>query len=244
MIDFLCNICGSNCSVETIDREVPSCQSCGSNARFRWIVEALSMELFGRSLLLKDFPKRKDIRGLGMSDPDPLPDTLEVCFDYINTGYDIEPKLDILNPPPQFGAFDFIVSSEVFEHVQPPIQTAFNNLARMLKPGGSVIFSVPWGWPGDTVEFFPGLYDYEVVKLRSGYVLVNRTRDGQLETFDGLVFHGGAGATLLVRDFSVSGIAANCEAAGLTMTIAEETDLRYGIVWEKWSRGMVLRKSR
>jgi hypothetical protein len=44
------------------------------------------MELFGESLLLKDFPKRIDIRGLGMSDPDPLPDTLEVCFDYINTG--------------------------------------------------------------------------------------------------------------------------------------------------------------
>jgi hypothetical protein len=114
----------------------------------------------------------------------------------------------------------------------------------MLKPGGSVIFSVPWGWEGGTVEFFPNLHDYEVVNLQSGPVLVNRAANGQLETFDNLVFHGGAGMTLLMREFSTSGIAANCEAAGLTMTIAEETDMRYGIVWEKWSRGMVLRKSR
>lgn len=247
MINFLCNICGANCSVETIDREAPSCQSCKSNARFRWIVEALSMELFGRSLLLKDFPKRKDIRGLGMSDPDPLPDTLEARFDYINTAFEHPPKFDIMDPEQSdvpMAEYDFIISSEVFEHVRPPIQTAFNNLARLLKPGGSVIFSAPWGWPGETVEFFPNLHDWDIVNLQSGRVLVNRTSDGRLETFDNLRFHGGAGLTLVMRDFSTRGLAANCEAAGLTMTIADETDLRYGIVWEKWSRGLILRKVR
>jgi SAM-dependent methyltransferase len=247
MINFLCNVCGANCGVETIDREVPSCKSCGSNTRFRWIVEALSMELFGKSLLLKNFPKRKDIRGLGMSDPDPIPDVLETRFDYINTGYDIEPKLDIMDPPLHagvaFSGFNFIICSEVFEHVRPPIQTAFNNLARMLKPGGVVIFSVPWGWEGNTVEFFPNMHDWQIVKLQSGRVLVNRTAAGRLETFENLEFHGGAGLTLVMREFSTSGIAANCEAAGFTMTIAED-DLKYGIVWEKWSRGMILRKVR
>ena len=51
-------------------------------------------------------------------------------------------------------------------------------------------------------EHFPDLYDYSIAQLKNDWVLVNRTRDGRLETFDKLVFHGGPGSTLEMRVFS------------------------------------------
>jgi len=240
MIDFLCNVCGARCSAKTIDREIPSCRKCGSNVRFRWIVHALSMELFGKSLPLKKFPKRKDIRGFGMSDPGEIGYPLSKCLDYTNTFYDAEPRFDIQSPPVST-AYDFITTSEVFEHVPPPIQKAFNNLARLLKPDGIVIFTTPWEMEGDTIEHYPNLYDWQIVKLQSGYLVVNRTASGQLETFEKPEFHRGPGSVLEMRIFSKSGLLANCEAAGFAVTMAEDYPA-YGIVWEKWSRGMILRK--
>ena len=84
---FTCNICNSPCRAEILDREVPSCKRCGSNVRFRWIVHALSMELFGKSLPLTKFPKQRNVRGFGMSDPGQIADVLRKRFDYRNTYY-------------------------------------------------------------------------------------------------------------------------------------------------------------
>ena len=143
---------------------------------------------------------------------------------------------------PQKAEYDFVISSEVFEHVVPPVQTAFDNLARLLKPGGLVVFSTPWETEGPNREHFPDLHDFEVVKLRSGYVLVNRTRDGYLQTFDDLKFHEGAGSTLEMRMFSHDGLLANCRAAGFSEVHVAEDYPEYGIVWVPWSRGLVLRR--
>lgn len=238
---FTCNICGSQCCAETLDRELSSCARCKSNVRFRWIVHALSVELFGSSLPLKKFPRRKKTRGFGMSDALPIATPLAKRLDYRNTFYHQEPRFDIMETPNDSG-YDFIIASEVFEHVPPPVQTAFNNLARLLKPGGFVVFSTPWEMEGETVEHFPDLYDWQVVKLRSGKVLVNRTADGALQTFGDLTFHGGPGSTLEMRMFSQEGLRANCRAAGFgEITFAEDYP-DYGIVWVPWSRGMILRK--
>jgi SAM-dependent methyltransferase len=145
--------------------------------------------------------------------------------------------------PPAGPEYDFIVSSEVFEHVVPPVQTAFNNLAQLLKPGGFAVFSTPWESEGETREHFPELHDWEVVELRSGYVLVNRTEDGRLQTFDNLTFHEGHGSTLEMRMFSHDGLLANCRAAGFAEISIAEDYPEYGIVWVPWSRGLVLRKA-
>jgi 2-polyprenyl-3-methyl-5-hydroxy-6-metoxy-1,4-benzoquinol methylase len=41
------------------------------------------------------------------------------------------------------GTFDLIITQDVFEHVMQPAET-FREIARVLKPGGAHIFTMPW----------------------------------------------------------------------------------------------------
>jgi len=240
MVCFTCNICGAACVAEKFEREAPSCETCGSNVRFRWIVHALSTELFGETLPLTDFPVRKDIKAIGLSDPEPIAAILAQRFDYINTTYHRRPRFDITNTT-EFEAFDFVIASEVFEHVAPPVQRAFDNLRRILKPGAFAIFSTPTEPNGETVEHFPRLFDWQLVQLATGPVLLNRTLDGKLETHENLHFHGGEGSTLELRVFSEQGLLANCRAAGFQQIKPAEDYEPWGIRWEPWARGLILR---
>jgi hypothetical protein len=54
---FYCNICGkpSLTDLRYLDREVPTCQICNSNARVRAVIQVLSTELFGENPLLPGF---------------------------------------------------------------------------------------------------------------------------------------------------------------------------------------------
>ncbi len=177
-----------------------------------------------------------------MSDWGPVAKVLAKRFAYQNTFLHREPQLDIMDPNSgASGCCDFIIASEVLEHVPAPVQTAFDNLARLLKPGGFVVFSSPYESTGETVEHFPELHDWQVVPFGSGYVLLNRTKDGRLQTFENLVFHNGPGNTLETRVFSKDGLLANCGAAGFEAVVAEDNP-DYGIVWDPWSQGIVLRK--
>ncbi len=205
-------------------------------------MHALSTALFGESLLLRKFPRSRRLRGIGLSDALLLSGLLSKRFDYQNTCYDREPRFDITDRRVRFeSTFDFVIASEVFEHVPPPVQRAFDNLASMLKPEGVAIFSTPWEVSGETIEHFPSLHDWSVAPLKSGHVLVNRTLDGRLEMFEDVVFHGGPGSTVEMRIFSKDGLLGNCAAAGLEVEMAEDY-WPYGIVWEPWSRGMLLRR--
>jgi len=83
----------------------------------------LSREIVGVELALPDFPVLKGVRGLGMSDPEELAKRLAEKFDYTNTFYHQEPRLDIVNPAQeQLRRYDFILSSEVLEHVPQPVE--------------------------------------------------------------------------------------------------------------------------
>jgi hypothetical protein len=141
-LDWQCNICGALCHtpLSALWRELPSCPSCQSTVRFRAIVHLLSMELFGKSLILDDFPVDKAIRGAGLSDWEGYADRLAQKLEYTNTFYHQAPKLDITNiDPAQEGTLDFLICTEVFEHVPPPVSTAFANAWRLLKPSGVLI---------------------------------------------------------------------------------------------------------
>ena len=69
-IEFTCNLCGrpNRCASTELTREARSCASCGSNVRTRSLLRALSLELFGVSLPLPDFPCMKSLRGIGTSE--------------------------------------------------------------------------------------------------------------------------------------------------------------------------------
>jgi len=248
-IAFRCNICGGKCAAPAAElrRELPSCPGCGSTVRTRGIVHLLTTELFGESIALPEMPQRPDITGIGLSDSEGYASRLAQKLAYRNTFFHAEPKLDIGAVPPGLSArYDFLIASDVFEHVAPPVSRAFLNARRLLKPGGVFVFSVPFSLEPDTVEHFPELHDYRLVHAGGAWRLENRTANGRRQTFTDLVFHGGPGSTLEMRLFSRGALEREFAAAGFVGTrFIDESYLPYGIVWpEPWSLPVVTRAPR
>jgi SAM-dependent methyltransferase len=248
MLAFTCNVCGEPREAEEArlldPAQPPTCEGCGSNVRARAIVHLLSIELFGTSLPLPDFPSLQTLRGLGLSDWAGYADRLEDLFSYRNTFYNLEPRFDITQEHPQdHGRYDFVIASEVFEHVRPPVEGALAEARRLLAPGGRLILSVPYSLDERTVERFPSLHRFTVAEIEGAPVLVNRRADGGLEAFEGLVFHRGlksADAALEVRVFSRSGLERALRDAGFAnVTFCGESCLRYGILHHEWSQPVV-----
>jgi SAM-dependent methyltransferase len=248
---FECNICGEGClvAVDQLQREIASCQACGSSPRIRATIRALSLELFGRNLVLPDFPVSRGISGLGMTDWEGYAARLAEKFRYTNTYYHQEPKLDISNPEgPEslIQSNDFIISAEVFEHVVPPVRRAFENTFKMLKPGGILILSVPYGTWTETIEHFPELYEFTIVTDNGSFRLENVTRSGEVQEFHDLVFHGGPGAALEMRVFAEPALLQHLAAAGFEkITVHRTPDLPHGIWWpEPWAFPLSARRPR
>src|SRR5437016_10467 len=218
MVAFSCNLCGAHNQVEHFVTEPATC-ACGSNVRLRALIHLLSLELFGQSMPLPEFPRLKSIRGLGMSDKDCYAKTLAQKFDYTNTFYDREPRFDSSNPDPAlWNQYDFILSADVLEHVGPPVEHTLTQLCRMLKPRGFLGLTI-FCAPSDQMrEHFPELHEYRVVPLGEENVLINRRADGTLEIHGDLVFHGGTGATLEMREFGATALRQKLTAAGFRET--------------------------
>lgn len=246
---FTCNICGTECEhpADGFGREVESCPTCRSSVRVRGLIAVLSRELFGEPLALPDFPTLKGLRGFGMSDSQELAERLEAKFDYTNTFYHQAPRLDITHPSPNdLGRYDFIVSSEVMEHVPAPVERAFENLCQMLKPDGLLLLTVPYRIDGHTVEHFPQLHQYALAAPGGQTVLVNRREDGSLEVFENLVFHRGDGSTLEMRVFTEPGLRETLCAAGFDSVDVASADVpEFGVQHaETWSLPVAARKGR
>jgi len=206
MVSFVCNICGRSNQVEHFVTEPPTC-ACGSNVRLRALIHLLSEELFGESLPLAEFPKLKSIRGLGMSDQQGYATLLAEKFDYTNTYYDREPRMDFTAAHPElYGTYDFILSADVLEHIAPPVERALDEVCRLLKPRGFFGITVFCNPSDNLREHFPGLHTYRTVALGDSTVLINRRADGGLEIHDQLIFHGGSGATLEMREFGITSL--------------------------------------
>lgn len=248
MVQFTCNICGASnrCAQEQLTREASTCTVCGSNVRTRSLMRLLSMELFGTVLVLPDFPRIKNLRGVGMTDWNEYARRLGEKFDYRNTFYNREPQFDITNPPPEdFGRYDFLISSEVFEHVLPPCERAFENAYRLLKPSGVLIFTVPYSLEASMLEHYPEIHEFGFAQVGGATVLVNRTRTGELQIFEKPVFHGpGAGKALELREYTEGDVKRMLTGAGFSdVRIYAENQVAYGIVYpEKWSLPVVARK--
>ncbi|MBV9265939.1 MAG: methyltransferase domain-containing protein [Acidobacteriaceae bacterium] len=179
-----------------------------------------------------------------MSDWRRIAAVLRSKLSYRNTFFHKYPRFDILNPTPSdYAAYDFVICSEVVEHLTHDVQRAFDNLARILRPNGFLVFSTPWLMEGSTQEHFPDLWDWKVVELSGRYVLVNRTAAGKLQAFDNLCFHGGPGQTLEMRILTKPDLERHFSVAGFRKIefASEDCASEYGIVWEPWSRGIVAR---
>jgi SAM-dependent methyltransferase len=211
----------------------------------RAVISLLSEELLGVSMPVSDFPVMKGIRGIGMSDSPEMAEHLSAKLDYTNTFYHQAPRFDVTNPDPNdFGRYDFILSSEVMEHVPPPIEQSFANLYRLLKPDGLLVMTTPYNLGGKTREHFPELHNFTLAQLGGETVLVNRRRDGSIEVFDNLMFHGGPGSTVEMRVFTEESLRENLLAAGFSsIRIAFEDVPEFGVdLAEKWSLPIVARK--
>src|SRR5712692_4070559 len=178
---FVCNICGTACCVPhyVMSRESLSCYGCGSTIRYRSVINALLTGL-GISLMpLPSHPVRQSIVGIGMTDSEIYAAQLERKFSYKNMYYHKEPKLDILNLDVfGYGCADFIICSDVLEHVCPPVSLAFQNLFLLLKRGGILVVTVPLVEDGLAKEHFPNLREYHFKFRGDRRVLINRTASG------------------------------------------------------------------
>lgn len=242
-IKFQCNICGNfnelNC--RDFGREKGFCSACRSTVRMRSIVHLLSLELFKKSLILADFPSCKNLNGLGLTDAPAYAKRLSEKFNYKNTFYHQEPFLDISKELPKelLNTQDFVICSDIFEHVQPPISKAFKNLNNLLKNNGFVIFSVPYKLFGKTKEYFPNLNNYKLIKKQNGETcLKNITPSGEKETFEKLNFHPGAGQNLVFRFFSLNSLIAEFKSNGFfKLKIFNKNCPKFGIIWDNnfWS---------
>ena len=236
VIEYSCNICGSRNRLESqyFHRELAACRKCKANARFRGIIHVLG-NLLGQDegIPLKKWPRHKHIWGIGMSDWDGYANLLRRKFSYVNTFYDRRPQLDIMNLTEEhFEKYDFVISTDVFEHILAPVQRGFDNLFRLLKPGGHLIFSVPYTRIAHTVEHFPGLADYEILEFRGEKILVNREASGHLQVYGNLVFHGGKGTTLEMRRFCESDVLNQLAQSGFEdIQVYDKPWLSIGYYW-------------
>lgn len=202
-VDYICNVCGFGvkaCPFESIDREVPSCSKCKSTVRARSVIHLLSLGLFRTSMPLPTWPFRRDLHGIGLSDWHGFNPGLKAKLSYTNTFFHQEPFFDITHPPlVQKSKYDFLISSDVFEHTAPPSSQAFAGARSVLKNNGLLVLTVPFTNAQETVEHFPHLNTFKIVEIANEHLLINKRSDGQFEMHRNLVFHGGS-------DFLKSGL--------------------------------------
>ena len=244
---FRCNVCGreNRADPALFTRETGACSNCKATVRMRGAVYALSLGLFGKPLAIPDFPKPCPFTGLGLSDWEGYATRLKKRLAYRNTFLHQRPFLDITNPAEELsGKHDFLISIDVFEHIPPPVAPPFQGAAKLLKPGGCLVLSVPYNLHESSLEHFPDLHQFEIVKALGGFCLVNRRRDGTMEVFDRLNFHGGPGRTLEMRLFSKADLLSHLAAAGFGEVQVISEDLAWGIHYDNdCSHTILARKS-
>lgn len=241
-IEFTCNICGNTTTElkENLTREKASCFHCKSSIRLRAIAFLLTKVLSIHRVTIDQLPKLKDIKCIDLSGWFKFEKYFGEIVSYKNTFFHKEPKLDINNPAEKWhDSANILISSEVFEHTLPPPSLAFMGAKKVLKPGGSLILTVPFVNKRDyTLEHYPNLHNYIIKKdANDEFVLHNTTRTGELEIFKNLKFHGGPGETLETRVFSRNSLLDELNKAGfvdiefLDYEVPEFGIIMNGVTW-------------
>ena len=162
---FLCNVCGTRNRLPRwrLTREDGHCAQCQCYGRLRSMMYAVTARFSPDEAVLSRM-SRGTLRGLGCSDWG-YAGYLAEKFDYVNTFYDRDPQLDLCDVDWKrwpAGSFDFITCTDVLEHVEPPVERTFENLRRLLRPGGAAILTVPILPATAAAEHFPRLHDWRI----------------------------------------------------------------------------------
>jgi SAM-dependent methyltransferase len=247
IVDYTCNVCGAAnaAELEALDRETGRCVGCGSWVRTRATTHLLALGLFGDSRPVPQWPDAPHLAGLGVSDWKGFAEHYPAKVGYRNTWLHRRPVLDVRRPDAEYqSTADFVSCSDVLEHVEGDVDVAFAGLHALLKPGGIVVLTVPYGF-GETVEHFPNLHDWRIEEAAGGRMLVNRRADGVEERFTDLCFHGGPGQVLEMRRFGLPDILARLDRAGFAdVEVMDEDVLVFGIRHRRpFSRPILARKA-
>lgn len=233
-LSFRCNLCGHRTSYarSLITREGRTCGWCGSSLRFRAVMDQVSRHVMGEDAAARDFPVNTELSGLGFSDTEIYARYLRRATDYTNSWFHRAPRRDLMHLASFQGkTYDFLICSEVLEHVNRPVEKAFENLYALLRPGGVLVLSVPTQ-TGATIEHFPEMTELSVKAERRGWSLQGRTLSGEEFKSTKLTFHGGPGSTLEMRIFGRESIDSALREAGfvdVSELLVENPG--YGLVW-------------
>jgi hypothetical protein len=209
-----CLICGSSALLPAVGREEVSCIACGVTWRVQATMVAVLEGLgYPEGAKFSDVKPDLSRRGIGISDHWRLAGRLASVFDYVNTFYHRFPKVDVTATPPELkGELEFIICSDVLEHIPPPAFDGLRGLREMLRPGGFAVITVPCQTGPTSTEYYPELKSWSI-------------EDGTLSWIDGLgvlsrdpnpEFHGGEGQTLTFRLWSIDDLASQCLEAGFS----------------------------
>ncbi len=245
-VAFQCNVCGTHnlAPMSQIGRETASCRTCRSTVRWRTMVYLLSLALHQRGIPLPDFPADPSVAGVGLSDWGGYADPLASKYRYRNTFFHSEPKLDITDPPDSMrGSLDFVISSDVFEHVLPPVSKAFVGAFNILKPGGHLILSVPSSPDCGTHEHYPQARAYSAVEVSGEIYVVVRNQDGTCIVDQKPTFHGGPGDVLEMRWFGDNDLLDELTRAGFAdIRVCTDPVPAFGLYFERYGRPILARK--
>ena len=204
-----CIACGSAPEISVSGREDVVCSRCGVTWRIGACLYALHEGLGVGGAFGKMEPDLSRV-GIGVSDDWRLASLLASRFAYTNTFLHRFPYLDISDPPEILrDSLEFVICSDVLEHVMGDVQVAMRGLLSILRPGGFIVTSIPIAGP-DHVEYFPGCRSY--VELGSSVEWTDNL--GIVRRNDAPIYHGGQGQTLTFRQFTEDSFAKALEQAG------------------------------
>lgn len=124
------------------------------------------------------------------------------------------PFLDLFSVPDEAkGSFEFVVCSDVLEHVAGSPRLALEGSWALLRPGGSAVVTVPIADSIATVEHYPGLVEFDI---EEGPSVRWKDVNGVERVDDNPEMHGGDGLVLTFRRYGKADFKDLLSSAGFT----------------------------